>query len=152
MKESFTVGEEDVARVAQDVIETLVSSHKGGARIVLLEGDLGAGKTTFTKALGKELGLHEEDIFSPTFILKKEHATPHDVFSKLVHIDAYRFENVDEGKVLKLEEDLEKDGALIVIEWPSKMGISEGDMRIHFAYNDEGTRDMYIEYDPSYDK
>lgn len=151
MKESFTVGEEELSDIAKKVIKTFTKSYTSGARVLLLEGDLGAGKTTFTKALGKELGLNEEDIFSPTFILKKEHTTPHDIFSRLIHVDAYRFENENEGKVLKLEEDLEKDGTLLVIEWPSKMGWSDGDMRIHLAYNDENTRDVYIDYNPFYE-
>jgi tRNA threonylcarbamoyladenosine biosynthesis protein TsaE len=141
MKESFTVGEEEMKEIARKVVSTLSRSHSGGSRVILLEGDLGAGKTTFTKALGKELGLNEEDVFSPTLI-----------FSKLIHVDAYRFEDEREGDILKLEEDLEKDGNLVVIEWPKKMGWYDGDMRIHFKYNDEDTRDIYIDYEPLYEK
>ncbi|MEN9881491.1 MAG: hypothetical protein RLZZ308_674 [Candidatus Parcubacteria bacterium] len=150
MKETFTVSEKELPELAEKVIQTLSRGYEGGARVVLLEGDLGAGKTTFTKALGQALGIQAEDIFSPTFILKKEHKGEHVLFSRLVHIDAYRFEHEDEAKVLKLHEDLEKNGTLIVIEWPSQMGWRDGDITIRFTVLDEETRNIEIEYASSH--
>ncbi|MBR1581804.1 MAG: tRNA (adenosine(37)-N6)-threonylcarbamoyltransferase complex ATPase subunit type 1 TsaE [Bacilli bacterium] len=82
--------------------------------VVLLCGDLGAGKTTLTKGIGKGLGV-EEEINSPTFNILKCY------FNKtlnLYHIDAYRLEDVpEENKNIGLEEVIDGDGCAI-IEWP----------------------------------
>jgi len=87
--------------------------------VVTLVGDLGAGKTTFVKGVGKGLGIKEE-INSPTFnILKCYFSSP----MNLYHIDAYRLEGVaKENKNIGLEEVIEGDGVCL-IEWP--MYISE---------------------------
>jgi ATPase, YjeE family len=82
--------------------------------VVTLVGDLGAGKTTFVKGVGKGLGIKEE-INSPTFnILKCYFSSP----MNLYHIDAYRLEGVaKENKNIGLEEVIEGDGVCL-IEWP----------------------------------
>ena len=77
--------------MAENVIKTLASESSGRAKVLFLEGDLVAGKTTFAKELASVLGVLKEDVHSPTFILKKEYKTEHPIFRKLVHIDAYRF-------------------------------------------------------------
>lgn len=82
--------------------------------VITLEGDLGAGKTTFVKGVGLALGITQE-INSPTFnILKCYFVKP----LPLYHIDAYRLEGVDdENKNVGLEEVIEGDGVCL-IEWP----------------------------------
>ena len=78
--------------------------------ILTLKGDLGAGKTTFTKGIGKGLGV-KKVINSPTFtIVKVYHGK-----MTLYHFDAYRLEGQDEE--LGFEEMFEDDG-VCVIEWP----------------------------------
>lgn len=148
MKETFLVEEGELEDLAQDVVATLSKHNNQSAKLLLLEGDMGAGKTTFTKTLGKILGISYDDIHSPTFILKKEYLANHDYFKKLVHIDAYRFEDPSEAEILKLENDLQNKDALIVIEWPSKMGYSDGDMILSFAYEGDTTRNITIDYAP----
>ncbi|MBP6888179.1 MAG: tRNA (adenosine(37)-N6)-threonylcarbamoyltransferase complex ATPase subunit type 1 TsaE [Candidatus Pacebacteria bacterium] len=146
MKETFLVDENELEDLAEDVIKTL-SKHEGeNAKLLLLEGDLGAGKTTFTKTLGKMLGIPYDDIHSPTFILKKEYTTNHNVFKKMIHIDAYRFEDPSEAEILKLEDDLISPANLIVIEWPSKMGYADGDMTLSFNHQGDTTRNITIDY------
>ncbi len=148
MKETFLVDESELDNLAEDVVSTL-SKHGGEhAKVLLLEGDMGAGKTTFTKMLGKVLGVPYDDIHSPTFILKKEYRTSHDTFAKLVHIDAYRFEDPSEADILKLEDDLGNASTLIVIEWPSKMGYTDGDMILSFDHEGDTTRNITIDYAP----
>lgn len=79
--------------------------------LITLSGDLGAGKTTFTKYLGKGLGV-KKTINSPTFtILKIYQGTAMPIY----HIDAYRLEGITQD--LGFEEYFEDDG-LCVIEWP----------------------------------
>ena len=82
--------------------------------VITLNGDLGAGKTTITKGIGKGLGI-EEDINSPTFNILKCYFNNK---LNLYHIDAYRLEDVPpEGKNIGLEEVIEGEG-VAVIEWP----------------------------------
>lgn len=148
MKETFLVEEGELDDLATDVIKTLSEHGSDAAKLLLLEGDLGAGKTTFTKTLGKALGIPYDDIHSPTFILKKEYKTSHPSFRKLVHIDAYRFDDPSESEILKLEDDLQDKDTLIVIEWPSKMGYTDGDMTLSFNHEGDTTRNITIDYTP----
>ena len=93
--------------------ETISNKLFPGA-VITLNGDLGAGKTTITKGIGKGLGI-EEDINSPTFNILKCYFNNK---LNLYHIDAYRLEDVPpEGKNIGLEEVIEGDG-VAVIEWP----------------------------------
>ena len=141
------VTESDLPAIAKKIVDTLASSYSTSAKVLFLEGDLGAGKTTFTKALASVLGINKDDVHSPTFILKKEYKGDHSFFKKLVHIDAYRFDSKDEVKVLKLHDDLTDYTTLIVIEWPSKMaGTINEDMTITFSVIDDDTREVMVNY------
>ncbi len=150
MKEAFLLGEEDLSTLAEKVITILQNKRKEKgatkASIVLLDGDLGAGKTTFTKYLATFLGVEAESVHSPTFILKKEYPTKDNDFKNIIHIDAYRFTVPDEAKVLRLEEDLSSPENLILVEWPTKMTYLPADMEITFAVEDEHMRQITIEY------
>ncbi|MFC5502820.1 tRNA (adenosine(37)-N6)-threonylcarbamoyltransferase complex ATPase subunit type 1 TsaE [Lysinimonas soli] len=78
--------------------------------VVLLNGELGAGKTTMTRGLGAALGARGA-ITSPTFVLAREHPTALGV--PLVHVDAYRL-----GTAIELDDlDLDWDHAIVVVEW-----------------------------------
>lgn len=150
MKEPFVVTEDDLPSIAKNVIDTLSSAHSSQAKVLFLEGDLGAGKTTFTKFLAEALGVGKDDVHSPTFILKKEYKGTHVYFKKLIHIDAYRFESPEEVEVLKLSRDLEDQNTLIVIEWPSKMaGSINEDMTVSFSVIDDDTRELMINFTSS---
>lgn len=81
--------------------------------VVLLSGDLGAGKTTFTQGLARGLGI-EANITSPTFVLARHHDHPGNGLN-LVHVDAYRLTDEDELTSLDLETSL--DNSVVVIEW-----------------------------------
>lgn len=147
MKEPFVVEEKNLQELAKSVISTLTENTKNKAKVLFLEGDLGAGKTTFTKELAEALGVVKDEVHSPTFILKKEYETSHPFFKKLIHIDAYRFEDPKEAKILKLEDDHHNEGTLIVVEWPSKLGGTiDEDMTITFSVIDETTREVVINY------
>ncbi len=96
--------------------ETLGKSLVPGD-IVLLFGDLGAGKTTLTHGICKGLGLPEgEYIRSPTFTLINEYQGKFPIY----HIDLYRMENLEEMEALGLEEVLFGNGVSIV-EWSEKL-------------------------------
>ena len=92
-------------------LANLISKALFKGAVISLDGDLGAGKTTFTKSLAKGLGI-EEEVSSPTFNILKCYFKGR---LPLYHIDAYRLEdhvNMDIG----LEEVIEGDG-VCVIEW-----------------------------------
>lgn len=93
--------------LAKKVADTL-----DGGEVLLLDGDLGAGKTTFTKGLAKALGVKEE-VTSPTFSILNVYE---DGRLKLNHLDMYRVESSDELAELGIEECFDED-AVTVIEW-----------------------------------
>ena len=80
---------------------------------ILLAGDLGAGKTTFTKGIGKALGITRV-INSPTFTIVKEYHGDLDLY----HLDLYRLDGL--GNDFDLEEYFAKDG-VVVCEWPDNV-------------------------------
>lgn len=85
--------------------------------ILLLEGDLGAGKTFFTRALARELGITER-ITSPTFVLQKVHRVANGPVTAVAHYDVYRME--DYGELLEIGfEDL-LDESVSIVEWGDK--------------------------------
>ncbi len=98
-----------------------VLKEKGEARVLALQGDLGAGKTALTKALAWVLQIREH-VTSPTFVIMKSYDVPsHERFTTLTHIDAYRIENENELTVLGFENLLLDTSRLIVIEWPERI-------------------------------
>lgn len=97
---------EETSRLA-----TLLSEHVDAGTLITLKGDLGAGKTTFTKAFGKALGI-QKTINSPTFTILKIYR---DGRLPLYHIDAYRLEGISQD--LGFSDYYEGDG-ICIVEWP----------------------------------
>jgi tRNA threonylcarbamoyladenosine biosynthesis protein TsaE len=89
--------------------------------VVLLHGDLGAGKTTLTQGMALGLGV-EEAIQSPTFSLVAEHDGRDSEGRplRLYHLDLYRLEEVDELEGLGYEQYLAPEDGVTVIEWPER--------------------------------
>ncbi|MBI5951654.1 MAG: tRNA (adenosine(37)-N6)-threonylcarbamoyltransferase complex ATPase subunit type 1 TsaE [Chloroflexi bacterium] len=85
--------------------------------IICLQGDLGAGKTTFTQGLAQGWG-SQDPVSSPTFIIVNMYRRANG--AKLFHLDAYRLDSVSEAEELDLDSML-AEGALI-IEWPERIG------------------------------
>src|SRR6202049_3691477 len=86
-------------------------------KLVLLRGDLGAGKTTLVKGIAAGFGAAEEDdVTSPTFTLVHEYRGPR---ANLYHIDLYRLDTPRELETLGLD-DLRSDSSILLIEWGEK--------------------------------
>lgn len=81
--------------------------------LVILDGPLGAGKTTFTRGFGRGLGVRGT-VTSPTFAIAQVHRTQGDT-ADLVHVDAYRLESLDDVDSLDLDASLED--SITVVEW-----------------------------------
>ncbi len=132
------------------VLEVLNRAHllaAPTAAVLALNGDLGAGKTTFTKALAKELGV-QESVTSPTFVIQKSYDIQKDNsnFKKIVHIDAYRLESGAEAEVLGLTATMADSTNLVVIEWAEniKSALPQSAISIDFKYINETTRGVTI--------
>ncbi|PKK90125.1 MAG: tRNA (adenosine(37)-N6)-threonylcarbamoyltransferase complex ATPase subunit type 1 TsaE [Tenericutes bacterium HGW-Tenericutes-6] len=82
--------------------------------VILLDGDLGSGKTTFTKGLARALGITDV-VNSPTYTILKKYTTKDLHHKSLYHFDLYRLSEV--GDDFDLEEYIDGQG-MIVIEWP----------------------------------
>jgi tRNA threonylcarbamoyladenosine biosynthesis protein TsaE len=102
---------DDTAALAAEVAKILTP---GG--VLLLTGDLGAGKTTFVQALARTFGI-TRTVTSPTFTLANEYPIPSG--GKLVHYDLYRLASASGLYDLGFEDALEM-GARLAIEWPEK--------------------------------
>ncbi len=95
----------------QEVIQTILPQLQHN--ILLLKGNLGAGKTTFTQFLLKNLGSTDE-VNSPTYSIVNEYNTSK---GKVFHFDLYRLKNIEEVYDIGMEEYLD-NAFLCVIEWP----------------------------------
>lgn len=114
---------DDTSVIAQQIL-TQVSqeAHTHRATVLALSGDLGAGKTAFTKLLAQHLGI-TETVVSPTFIIAKFYEISPTVspWKHLVHIDAYRLESWAELEILKFDEVFSDPQNLVIIEWPEQV-------------------------------
>lgn len=97
--------EEKTAALAQSIAQRLSPNT-----FIAMFGDLGAGKTTFTKSLAKNLGI--DDIQSPTFTIVREHSGKFPLF----HFDAYRLADESELYAIGFDDYLTRNG-VVVMEW-----------------------------------
>ena len=99
----------------------LASLEKGDtATVIALSGELGAGKTAFSQALARELGV-EENVVSPTFVIMKTYETRSRHYRRMVHIDAYRLNSHEELMRLGWAEVLSDPDTVVLIEWPEQV-------------------------------
>ena len=116
---------EELGAEATNFVNALAPSPRG-ATLVTLSGELGAGKTAFTKAVASTLGV-EEIVNSPTFVLEKIYLLPRKhwgetpKFARLIHIDAYRLEKGSDLGPLGFDELMQDSSNLILLEWPEKV-------------------------------
>ena len=106
MTERLTVADPE----AMAALGARVAAQLRAGDVVLLTGELGAGKTTFTRGLGAALGVRGT-VTSPTFVLARTH--PRDDGPPLVHVDAYRLSDAAELDDL----DLDFERSIVVVEW-----------------------------------
>jgi tRNA threonylcarbamoyladenosine biosynthesis protein TsaE len=128
-----------------DIARQLAAGLKPPAHI-LLYGDLGAGKTLFSKGLAAGFGVADvTDVSSPTFTLINQYAAGP---LKVYHIDLYRIETGTPGALdgLGLEEIFDDPNAAVIIEWADRLGSFEtpGAIRVFLSYVDDHSRKIEI--------
>jgi len=114
--------------------------------IILLKGQIGAGKTSLVKGIAEGLRI-KENITSPTFALSHHYNSGK---LPLIHMDLYRLEDTSSAQELFLEEEeeLEQNNGIMVIEWPEKIiSIVEEYWLIEIKYSEGSGRVLKI-YDP----
>lgn len=110
----------------QKFAEEMAGSIGTGRRIFALVGDLGAGKTTFSRFFLRALGI-EESVTSPTFVILKKYRIPEsrilnlESFVYAYHMDCYRLKNTEELAPLGLMEILANKKNIILIEWADRI-------------------------------
>src|ERR1700678_341354 len=112
-------------------------------KLVLLRGDLGAGKTTLVKGIAAAFeAAQEEDVTSPTFTLIHEYRGPH---ANLYHIDLYRIDTQRELDTLALD-DLRSENSILLIEWGEKFArfVRERDVEIALERTGESARRIVV--------
>ena len=118
--------------------------------VVCLEGDLGAGKTTFTQGLAAALGMAGR-VTSPTFCLVQEHrcaSAREGMPSLLVHMDLYRLRGEDDVLAIGWEDYL-TEGAVLVVEWPERAGSLIPETARHVRITHMGENFRRIDIEPS---
>jgi tRNA threonylcarbamoyladenosine biosynthesis protein TsaE len=125
MKKLESSSSEQTKRFGNDLAKSLTHDTRDmrrgrGALIIALQGDLGAGKTTFTQGFGRGLGIKRK-MASPTFILMRRFSINHLPITNFYHIDAYRIKRPDSLEVLGLKEIFADPKNIVLIEWPEKI-------------------------------
>lgn len=130
----------EIDRIAAELLKDLPQK-----RIVCLYGAMGSGKTTFIKALCKQLNV-VDNVVSPTFALINEYKT--NVGSSVYHFDFYRINKIDEVFDFGYEEYFYSDIGICFIEWPElveQLLPSEGVVRLRITVQNNGVRSIEVE-------
>lgn len=134
MKIKYHISE--IEKVAKKIIE------KSNYKVILLYGEMGAGKTTLTKEICKQLGVQDK-ISSPTFSLVNEYVTKHQ--NLIYHFDFYRMEDEEEAYQIGFDEYL-ASGSWCLIEWPinvkNLLPLNATSITINII--DEHTRELHL--------
>ncbi|MBU1104463.1 MAG: tRNA (adenosine(37)-N6)-threonylcarbamoyltransferase complex ATPase subunit type 1 TsaE [Patescibacteria group bacterium] len=135
--------EQETKEFAKEVLRNL-----NGKNVILLSGDLGTGKTTFTQGLALELGIKGR-VVSPTFVISRVYNinSSRCGFNRLVHYDLYRIKEIGEIRDIGVIEDIDDPKSLVVIEWPELLEkyIPTGKkISLKFGYGKEDTRVVEI--------
>ncbi|SRR5258708_1887772 len=137
-REITTHSAEETIAFGRPLIELLAPP-----KLVLLRGDLGAGKTTLVKGIAVAFEASaEEDVTSPTFTLVHEYRGPR---ANLFHIDLYRIDTARELETLGLD-DLRSDNSILLIEWGEKFPrlVQERDVEIVLEREGENKRRIRV--------
>ena len=125
---------EDLERAAKEFLQAI-----GDNTLIAFYAPMGAGKTTFTTAVCKVLGVREDAISSPTFAIVNEYRSG--AGEPIYHFDFYRIERPEEALDIGLYDYLDS-GALCLMEWPENIEglLPDETLRVQIAVNPDGSR------------
>lgn len=145
------VTEDYITRSPEETIELgrRLAGELRPPKLVLLRGDLGAGKTTITKGIAEAFDAAEQDeVTSPTFTLIHEYRGPE--FS-VYHIDLYRLDTQRELETLGLEEIIADERNLVLIEWGEKFPTLMQQFQAEIAIERTGPEERKIKFNKAAD-
>ncbi|HZP22920.1 MAG TPA: tRNA (adenosine(37)-N6)-threonylcarbamoyltransferase complex ATPase subunit type 1 TsaE [Terriglobales bacterium] len=135
--EHITHSAEETVALGRELAPMLKS-----ARLVLLRGDLGAGKTTLVKGIAAGLdAASQEDVTSPTFTLIHEYRGPE---VNVYHVDLYRIDTQRELDTLGLDELLSEPDNLVLIEWGEKFPRFEQERDVEIRIDRAGEQERRV--------
>ena len=111
---------------------------------ILLFGDLGAGKTVFSRGFARGLGILEP-VSSPTYTIVQEYNIP--AGSRLYHLDLYRISGVESALAFGVDEFIDDPKAIKLIEWPMRIDgiLPDNCIKVTIKHIDDNTREITIE-------
>ncbi|PWE31780.1 tRNA (adenosine(37)-N6)-threonylcarbamoyltransferase complex ATPase subunit type 1 TsaE [Pararhodobacter marinus] len=132
---------------ATDALAARLAARLGAGDVLLLEGQIGAGKTHLARALIRARGV-AEDVPSPTFTLVQVYDSD---AGEIWHADLYRLGDPDEVIELGLAEAF--DTALCLVEWPGKLGLDRprGALELRLSLSGEGRCVAFLSDDPAWE-
>lgn len=144
--------EEETTKIAEFLYKKALNMGNNKAIIFSLSGDLGSGKTVFSRSIGKELGITQK-ILSPTFVIYNQYPLNNSLFNIFYHFDLYRLNSqVEFEEISFLSHFL--PGTISCLEWPENMGISyyrqlkkkTNLITVNFTYLDNQTREISFSF------
>lgn len=121
MKKKIVIKKEAELKILAREIAVRLKPNKTETRVLALRGNLGSGKTAFTKALVKFLG-GKETVVSPTFIIMNKYKLDKkEGFENCYHLDVYRLQKEEELDILGWKEIIKNPKNLIIVEWADKV-------------------------------
>ena len=129
-----------------DFFSKKIGENCFGGMFIGLKGDLGAGKTQFTKFLVKNLNGNIEDVVSPTFTILNEYNTEK---FKIYHFDLYRLNSIDELEEIGYKDFFYDDNAITLVEWIDRIPecLPDDYLLIKFEFTDDvSKRKLNISY------
>jgi tRNA threonylcarbamoyl adenosine modification protein YjeE len=144
--------ESETAKIAKFFYKKALNIGNKKALVFSLSGDLGCGKTVFSKSIGRELGITQK-ILSPTFVIYNQYPLKNSLFNIFYHFDLYRLNSENEFReIIFLEHFLPE--TISCIEWPENMGANlyqqlkkkTNLITINFTYLDNHTREISFSF------
>lgn len=129
--------EQKTKEIAKNIAATLQ-----GGEIILLSGELGAGKSTFTRGVAEFFKI-TDTITSPTFTLMNIYPIENEKIKKMVHIDTYRLEDEEKLYEIGAEDYVGASNTICLIEWPEKMDKlleNKKVIRVNIEHKDDGRK------------
>ncbi len=144
-----TQNPQETQKIASIFFETIAAEKKRrtGALVISLEGDLGAGKTTFMQGFAKAAGV-KESVQSPTFVIMKIYRLKRRTApNTLIHIDAYRIDAKDLA-LLGWDEFIQNKNAIVCVEWGGRIKkiLPPDTLHVHFQHEKKDHRSIEFTY------